>query len=152
MDFRDAILGEKRPRILVLIATLLLPLFASVLFLLGFDSGLGVLLVFLSVGIAFCAGWSRAGVLSGLSVVFSSILWLFVFPPAVGYLRGSMDTRYTPPRALGYKLDPRGELIEGLTNGPLAGIVGAVLFGGMAYLMGLAVRQAIQERTADTQT
>ncbi|WP_253184597.1 hypothetical protein [Natrialba sp. SSL1] len=133
-----------------MIAAVALPLFASVLFLLEYDQGLGGLLVFVSVLLACYAGWSRAGAVSGGVVVFGSILWLFVFPPAIGYLRGSMVTRYTPPRALGYKLDPRGELVEELTNGPVAALIGAVLFGGLASLMGVAVRDAIQQWRADT--
>ncbi|MCU4740653.1 hypothetical protein [Natronoglomus mannanivorans] len=100
--------------------------------------------------IALYAGWARAGVLAGLGVVFATVLWRFVVPPLVGYYRWSMETRYTPPRTLGYKLDPRGELVEGLTHGPVYALAGALLFGGLAYLGGAVVRRIHHRRTTDS--
>ena len=141
MNLRETLLGESRPRTRVVILALLLPLSASMAFLLGYDVVLGFVILYLAMGIAILAGWTRAGVLAGTASVFLAVLWRFVFPPFVGYLRWSMDTRYTPPRVLGYKLDPPGELIEGLTYGPLYALIAAGVLGGSAYLVGVAGRR-----------
>lgn len=141
MTVRDVLLGDRRPRVRVAGLAIAIPIVASLLFLLGYDAVLGFSLLYLALAIALYAGWARAGALAGLGVVFCSVLWRFVVPPLVGYLRRSMETRYTPPRMLGYKLDPYGELVEGLTHGPVYALVGAVLFGGIAYLAGAIVRR-----------
>ena len=141
MDTNGVLFGEPGPRTRVAILAIAIPALASVAFSLGADVVLGFSPLALSVGVALYAGAKRAGVLAGLGAVFLAVLWRFVFPPLVGYVRSSMDTRYTPPRALGYKLHPRGELIEGLTHGPLYAFGVAVVFGGGAYLAGTLIRR-----------
>ncbi|MDJ1432280.1 hypothetical protein [Halostagnicola sp. A-GB9-2] len=147
MNARDALLGDRSPRIRAGVLALTLPILASVAFLLEYDLVLGFWPLYLALGIALYAGLARAGVLAGLGAVFLAILWRFVVPPLVGYLRWSMDTRYTPPRLLAYKLDPSGELQEGLTHGPLYALAGALVLGGLAYLIGVGVRK-VTERTS----
>ena len=141
MDTNGVLFGEPGPRTRVAILAIAIPALASVAFSLGVDVVLGFSLLALSVGVALYAGATRAGVLAGLGAVFLAVLWRFVFPPLVGYVRSSMDTRYTPPRALGYKLHPRGELIEGLTHGPVYALGVAVVFGGGAYFAGALIRR-----------
>ncbi|MDS0476530.1 hypothetical protein [Natrinema sp. 1APR25-10V2] len=58
-------------------------------------------------------------------------------------------TRYTPPRLLGYKRSPRGELLEGLTHGPVYALAGAVVAGGFAYLGGATIRRLVRQRIAE---
>lgn len=116
------------------------PLLASAAFLLEYDA-FSVFLLYLSLVIALYAGWTRAGLLAGTGAVFLAICWRFVVPPLIGYLRWSWDTRYTPPRLLLYKRDPRGELVEGLTRGPVYALAGAVVLGGAAYLVGALCRR-----------
>ncbi|WP_459888566.1 hypothetical protein [Halostagnicola bangensis] len=147
MNARDALLGDRSPRIRAGVLALALPILASVAFLLEYDLVLGFWPLSLALGIALYAGLARAGILAGLGAVFLAILWRFVVPPLVGYLRWSMDTRYTPPRLLAYKLDPPGELQEGLTHGPLYALAGALVLGGLAYLIGVGVRK-VAERTS----
>lgn len=143
MEFRTALLGARTPRHRVLVVAVTIPLVASVAFLLGSDRVLGIPIVYPALALALFAGWSRAGALAGTAAVFFTVLWRFVVPPLVGYLRGSWDTRYTPPRVLGYKLDPRGELLEGITHGPVYALVLAVVLGGSAYLVGALLRRAV---------
>ncbi|WP_254762049.1 hypothetical protein [Natrinema marinum] len=100
------------------------------------------------MSIAFYAGWTRAGALAGLGAVFLTVLWRFVVPPFVGYLRWSADTRYTPPRILGYKRSPGGELLEGITHGPVYALLIAVVLGGLAYLGGATIRRVARQRRA----
>lgn len=147
IDFRDVLLGRRRRRSRTLVLAVALPILASVAFLLDYDVVLGFVLLYVSLMIAFYAGWQRAGILAGIGAVFLTILWRFVFPPVVGYLRWSMDTRYTPPRMLGYKLSPRGELLEGITRGPLYAVIGAIVLGSVAYAGGVLVRR-LQHRYA----
>lgn len=146
MTVRAALVGDPCWRRRVATVAVAIPLVATLAFLLEFDLVLTVLLLYLSVGVAVFAGWVRGGVLPALGAVFLMILWRFVVPPAVGYLRWSMDTRYTPPRMLGYKLGPAGELMEGLTRGPVYALVGAVVLGGLAYLLGRIARRVADRR------
>ncbi|WP_331234163.1 hypothetical protein [Natronorarus salvus] len=139
MDTKGVLFGEPEPRRRVAALALTLPALASVAFLLGVDVVLGFTLLTLSLVVALYAGARRAGALVGLGTVYLTVLWRFVFPPLVGYVRSSMDTRYTPPRALGYKLHPRGELIEGLTHGPIYALGIAVVLGGGVYLVGTLI-------------
>lgn len=141
MDVRTALLGDRPHRVRVLALAVGLPVLASVAFLLEYDAVLGFGLLYVALAIALYGGWTRAGVLAGIGTVFLVILWRFVVPPAIGYLRWSMATRYTPPRTLGYKLSPRGELLEGLARGPVYAFVGAVVLGGIAYSGGVVLRR-----------
>lgn len=147
MHVRDALFGDRRPRTHLLLLAVTLPLLASLAFLLEVDAVLGFTVFSVPIVLAFYAGWTRAGLVAGVGVVFMAILWRFVFPPFIGYLRWSMETRYTPPRTLGYKLDPRGELVEGLTRGPMYAFIGAIVFGGGAYLVGILLRRLTQRGT-----
>ncbi len=145
MNTRDALLGDRSPRIRVGVLALSLPVLATIVFFLEYDVVLGFWPLYLALGIALYAGLIRGGALAGLGTVFIAILWRFVVPPLVGYLRWSMDTRYTPPRLLAYKLDPPGELQEGLVRGPLYALIGAFVLGGLAYLAGVGLRKVVLE-------
>lgn len=148
-DIRDRLLGSKHARVRIAGVAIALPVLSSIAFLLEFDVVLGFAMLYLSIAATVFAGFRRAGLLAGLAPVFLVILWRFIFPPFVGYLRWSMDTRYTPPRMLGYKLYPDGELIEGLTHGPVYAVIGAILLGGIAYSAGSLFRRLYQQGKAD---
>lgn len=141
MTVRNVLYGDRRAGVRVAVTAASIPALASAAFLLEFDAVLTVALLYVSAAIALYAGWTRAGILAGCGAVFVTILWRFLFPPLVGYVRWSWDTRYTPPRLLAYKLDPRGELVEGLTYSPVYACLGALVFGGAAYLVGTALRR-----------
>ncbi|MCU4926609.1 hypothetical protein OB905_11555 [Halobacteria archaeon AArc-dxtr1] len=144
MTLRSSILGTRPARTRVLALAALIPTLASVAFLLEYDAVLSLtLLVAVAVVVTLYAGWARAGVIAGLSPVFLAILWRFVVPPLIGYIRWSEETRYTPPRLLGYKRDPPGELVEGITNGVPSALIGALVIGGVAYLLGSRVRRRL---------
>lgn len=140
MNVHDALVGESAPRIRVMAITGAVLFLASVAFLLEFDLVRTVWVLSVPLAIALYAGWGRAGVLMGCGAVFLVILWRFVFPPLIGYLRWSGDVRYTPPRILGYKLDPWGELLQGITYGPVYASIGAIILGGAAYVLGTLLR------------
>ncbi len=143
MELRGELFGCRRPRRHVALFAIAIPVLATVAFELRLDEqySLGSMAVGLALLIAAYAGWKRGGAVPGCGAVFLAVCWVFIVPPLLGYLRGSWDTRYTPPRTLGYKLDPRGELVEGLTSGPPTAIVVAVLLGGAAFLVGFGLRR-----------
>lgn len=149
MHVRTALAGDQRFRTRVAALGVSIPVLASVAFLLEYDAVLTPSLLYVSLLVALYAGWTRAGLLAGTGAVFLAILWRFVFPPLVGYLRWSWETRYTPPRVLGYKLDPPGELYEGITHGPLYALGGAIVLGGSAYLLGALARRLKTRYAAD---
>lgn len=147
MDLRTGLFGDRPARLRVAGLTVLLPVLASIAFLLEFDQVLGGSVIALSVLIALYAGWDRAGLFAGLGAVFVAILWRFVFPPLVGYLRWSTDARYAPPWLVDEEgVDPTAELIEGVANGAVYALVGAVLLGGLGYLWGLVFRLSREQR------
>ncbi|MFC4438388.1 MULTISPECIES: hypothetical protein [Natrialbaceae] len=141
MRLRNALTGDPRTRTRVAVLGVSVPALASAAFLLEYDAVLTPSLLYVSLVIALYAGWTRAGLFAGAGAVFLTILWRFVFPPLVGYLRWSWETRYTPPRLLGYKRDPPGELLEGITLGPVYALAGAVVLGGAAYFVGHLLRR-----------
>lgn len=147
MRLRNALVGDQCARTRVVVFGVSLPVLATVAFLLEYDAVLTPSVLYVSLIIALYAGWTRAGLLAGTGAVFLTVLWRFVFPPFVGYLRWSRETRYTPPRLLGYKRDPPGELLEGLTLGPVYALGGAIVLGGAAYLGGVLLRR-LEERYA----
>lgn len=130
------------------VATAVVLLFATAAFLLELDATLSLTSITLSLAIltALYAGWERGGAVPGAGAVALVVYWWFVVPPLIGYWRWSWDTRYTPPRFLGYKLDPRGEVLEGLTHGIPAALVGALVLGGTTFLLGVALRRAVVAR------
>ena len=143
MDIRGVLFGRRRTRRYVALFAGTIPLLATVAFALRLDAqlSLGSLAVLAALLVAGYAGWSRGGAVPGCGAVFLAVTWVFVVPPLFGFLRGSWDLRYTPPRALGYKLDPRGELLEGLTHGPPTALVAAVVLGGAAFAVGFGLRR-----------
>lgn len=141
--------GDERSRRWTLAVAVAIPVVASVAFLAGVDRVLGFAPLTVALIAAVLAGWTRAGLAAGMATVGAAVLWRFVFPPLVGYLRDSMDTRYVPPRFLDYKASPRAELVEGLTNGPPAAIAAAVVLGGAAYGVGAVLRRVLRERAAN---
>lgn len=144
MDLRAVLLGDRWARRRVTVLAVVVPAVASITFVFGYDTVLGFSMIYIAFGIALYAGWTHAGLIAGFGAVFLSILWRFVFPPLVGYLRWSMDTRYTPPRLLDYKRYPAGELLEGLTRGSIYALLGAIVVGGLAYAGGVFLRRASQ--------
>lgn len=126
-----------------------IPVVASVVFLAGVDRVLGFELLYVALIAAALGGWTRAGLAAGAATVGAAVLWRFVFPPLVGYLRDSMNTRYVPPRFLDYKANPRAELVEGLTNGPPAAVAAAVVLGGAAYGVGVGLRRVLRKSAAE---
>ena len=150
MNIREGLMGAARARTRVLILGVALPVLASVAFLLEYDVVLTVFVLYAALAVALYAGWTRAGLVAGVGAVFLTIRWRFVFPPLIGYLRWSWDTRYTPPRLLAYKLDPPGELREGLIHGPVFALTGAVVLGGTAYLLGALGRRLRTRYATDT--
>ena len=141
VDARAVVVGDGGPRRHLVALAGVLPVLASAAFLFGRDADrILVPLFWVAVAFAVYGGWRSAGVLASASALFTVVLWRFVFPPLVGYLRGTTAPRYAPLRFLGYEQPPRAELIEGLTNGPKYGLVVAVLLGSALYSAGLGVR------------
>lgn len=100
-------------------------------FLLEYDV-LGFSLLFLSVGVAIYAGWTRAGA-AGLGVAFVAICWRFV-----GTSRWSMETRYTHA---GIQIESARRTRRRGRSRSVLRPPGSVVFGGLTHLGGAAARR-----------
>ncbi|MFB6132711.1 MAG: hypothetical protein ABEI52_01035 [Halobacteriaceae archaeon] len=141
------VVGETRPRRVIVGAVLGMLGLASGAFLLGLDVGLGDFAggwLLVALGIALIAGLRRAGLGPTVGALWLIALWLFVFPPLVGYLTGewAMASRYTHPRMMGFGYtSARAELIGGLEYGLQFGLFFAVVPGTMAYVVGSLINR-----------
>ena len=99
--------------------------------------GLGFLVFSAGLVVAAYAGWARGGAFPGVGSVFLLLLWMALFPPVVGYLRGEKysSPRYTTVRLGEVLLTPSKELEVAIGTVPYL-LVGALLFGGGAFLVG----------------
>ncbi|MCG1003503.1 MULTISPECIES: hypothetical protein [Halobacterium] len=143
------VLGERRPRRVLLATVVAVLALASVAFLAGFDVRLydfsGWLVVVPAIAIG--AGVARAGLLSGIGSLWLVALWGYVFPPLVGYLTGEWTEagRYTHPRMLGFAYgSARAELVGGVETALDFGLMAAVALGVSGYALGAAGRWAVE--------
>ena len=92
--------------------------------------------------VAAYAGWARGGAFPGVGSVFLLLLWMAIFPPAVAYFRGREHAggRYSTVRLSGALYTPGTELGVAIGTVPYL-LVGALLFGGGAFLVGAGVRR-----------
>ncbi|MFB6113526.1 MAG: hypothetical protein ABEJ58_05420 [Halodesulfurarchaeum sp.] len=142
-----SLVGETRPRRVVVGAVLGVLGLASGAFLLGMDVGLGAFAggwLVIALGIALVGGILKAGLGPTDGALLLIALWWFVFPPLVGYLTGewTMSSRYTHPRMLGFGYTSAlAELRGGLEYGVRFGLFFAIVPGTIAYGFGSLIRR-----------
>lgn len=142
---RRFVVGERYPRRVLIGAVLGVLGSASGAFLLGMDVGLYRFVVgwiVIALGIALLGGLFGAGLLPSIGSIWLIALWLFVFPPLVGFLTGEWSTasRFTHPRLVGFGYtSARAELLGGLDHGMRVGLVVALLPGTVAYVAGMGI-------------
>ncbi|PSQ42939.1 hypothetical protein BRD07_02740 [Halobacteriales archaeon QS_9_68_42] len=146
---RRALLGTRRPRRRIAAATVGLLAGCTLAFLARLDvviplSGWDLGFIVFSAGlvVAAYAGWARGGAFPGVGSVSLLLLWMTIFPPVVGYLRGKKysSPRYTTVRLSDVLLTPRSELELAVESIPMF-LLGALLFGGAAFLVGAGARR-----------
>ena len=106
----------------------------------GWDLGFVVFAAGLVV--AAYAGWARGGAFPGVGSVFLLLLWMAIFPPVVAYLRGREHAggRYGTITLSDALSSPISELESAVGQAPYL-LVGALLFGGAAFLVGAGARR-----------
>jgi len=146
---RRALLGVRRPRRRIAAATVGLLAGCTLAFLVRLDVmiplggwDLGFVVFAAGLVVAAYAGWARGGAFPGVSSVFLLLLWMALFPPVVGYLRGEKysSPRYTTVRLSEVLLTPGKELEVAVGTVPYL-LLGALLFGGGAFLVGAGARR-----------
>ena len=146
---RRALLGVRQPRRRAVGATVGLLAGCTLAFLARLDvviplSGwdLGFVVFAAGLVVAAYAGWARGGAFPGVGSVFLLLLWMALFPPVVGYLRGEKysSPRYTTVRLSEVLLTPGKELEVAVGTVPYL-LLGALLFGGGGFLVGAGARR-----------
>jgi len=141
---RRALLGVRQPRRRIAAVTVGLLVGCTFAFLTRLDTaiplggwGLGFLVFAAGLVVAAYAGWARGGAFPGVGSVFLLLLWMGIFPPVVAYLRGReyADDRYSTIR-LSDALHTTGTELELAIETVPYLLVGALLFGGGAFLVG----------------
>lgn len=138
------LVGERRPRRLVVLCAVSLVGVASVAFLLGLNVRLYDFTGWLVIvpGIAVAGGMLGAGLVPTVGSLWLVGVWGYVFPPLVGYVTGEWTGagRYTQPRMLGFAYgSARAELLGGVETSLNFGLALAVLVGVLGYAAGSAV-------------
>lgn len=145
MEVRTVAIGQGPSRCHVALLAVLIPVFATIGFLLQVDTHLptgmflfGVLVLGSSVALAGYAGWSGGGLVPGAGAVYLAVLWLFLVPPYIAYLQGLEfpDPRYTIPRLAVYGTDAQTEWAMAVEQGPVFATGAAVGLGCSAYFIG----------------
>ena len=146
---RRALLGVRRSRRRAVGVTVGLLAGCTFAFLVRLDTAiplarwdLGFAVFAAGLVVAAYAGWTHGGALPGVSSVFLLLLWMAFFPPAVAYLRGREHAggRYSTVRLSGALYSPGTELGVAIGAVPYL-LVGALLFGGGAFLVGAGARR-----------
>lgn len=141
---RRALLGVRRSRRRIAAATVGLLAGCTFAFLARLDVviplggwGLGFAVFAVGLVVAAYAGWARGGAFLGVGSVSLLLLWMAFFPPAVAYLRGREHAgdRYSTVRLSQALYTPDTELGVAVETVPYL-LVGALLFGGAAFLVG----------------
>ena len=149
---RRALLGVRRPRRRAVGATVGLLAGCTFAFLVRLDTAiplgrwdLGFAVFVAGLVVAAYAGWTHGGTLPGVSSVFLLSLWMAFFPPAVAYLQGREHAgdRYSTVRLSGALYTPGTELGVAIEQVPYL-LVGALLFGGAAFLVGAGARRLLE--------
>ena len=149
---RRALLGVRQPRRRAVGATVGLLAGCTFAFLTRLDTaiplggwGLGFLVFSAGLAIAAYAGWARGGALPGVGSVFLLLLWVAIFPPAVAYFRGREHAggRYSMISLSDALLSPISEFESAVGQAPYL-LVGALLFGGAAFLAGVGARRLLE--------
>jgi len=143
----QTVFGVKRSRRRVAVATAGLLIVCTLAFILRLDTvipiggwALGFTVFLTGLVIAAYAGWARGGALPGLGSVFLLLLWMAFFPPAVAYLSGReyAGARYDTTSVSDVLNPPVTELGIAIESIPYH-LIGALLFGGGAFLFGARV-------------
>ena len=146
---RRALLGVRQPRRRAVGATVGLLAGCTLAFLARLDvviplSGWDLGFIVFSAGlvVAAYAGWTHGGAFTGIANVSLLLLWMAFFPPAVAYLRGREHAggRYSTVRLSEALYTPGTELGVAIGAVPYL-LVGALLFGGAAFLVGAGARR-----------
>ena len=146
---KRALLGTRRPRRRAAAATVGLLAGCTFAFLLRLDTAiplsgweLGFVVFSAGLVVAAYAGWTHGGALPGVSSVFLLLLWMAFFPPAVAYFRGREHAggRYSTITLSDALSSPISELESAVGQAPYL-LVGALLFGGAAFLVGVGARR-----------
>ncbi|ELZ55916.1 MULTISPECIES: hypothetical protein [Halorubrum] len=150
---RRHVLGDRRPRRLLLLSVGVLLAVASVAFLAGASVGLYAFFGWLVIApaIAVAAGFFGAGLASTVGSLGLIAVWGYTFPPLVGLLTGEWTggSRYTYPRMLGFAHgSARAELMGGLESVVEFGLPLAVALGAVGYAVGIAVRLVARRAAA----
>jgi len=143
---RSHVVGDRARRNLLVLAVAGLLSLASGGFAIGFEVGLSLGWVVLTLGIAVAAGLARAGLVPTVGSLWAVGLWWFAFPPIVGYLTGSWagTGRYSHPRMLAYGYtSARAELIGGVEQGLELGLGFALVVGVIGYATGVAIDRIV---------
>ena len=146
---RRALLGVRQPRRRAVGATVGLLAGCTFAFLVRLDTAiplgrweLGFAVFSAGLVVAAYAGWTRGGAFTGIANVSLLLLWMAFFPPAVAYLRGReyAGSRYSTVRLSQALYAPDTELGVAIEAVPYL-LVGALLFGGAAFLVGAGARR-----------
>jgi len=141
---RRALLGVRQPRRRAVGATVGLLAGCTFAFLVRLDTAiplggweLGFAVFAAGLVVAAYAGWTHGGAFTGIANVSLLLLWMAFFPPAVAYLRGREHAggRYSTVRLSEALYTPGTELGVAIEAVPYL-LVGALLFGGGAFLIG----------------
>lgn len=147
--------GNRRPRWTLIASVVGLLGLASIAFLLGMGVGLSEFVGWLWVIpiTAVIAGYIGAGLLPTVGSLWLVSLWLWVFPPVVGYLTGEWTGtgRYTTPRMIAVEYGTiRTELLAGLENALKIGLALAVIVGTVGYILGSLTHWGVHVQAART--
>jgi len=151
----DYLCGDRRPRRALIGSLVGLLGLASVAFLLGMGVGLSEFVGWLWVIpiIAVIAGYIGAGLLPTVGSLWLVSLWLWVFPPLIGYLTGEWTGtgRYTTPRMAAFQYtSARAELLGGFETALEIGLALAIIVGTVGYILGSLTHWGVHAQATRT--
>lgn len=145
MEWRRLFLGSRASRCRLFLLAILIPVIATVLFVLRVDMYLprgmfhfGLLVVGSAIAVSWYAGWRDGGAIPGSLAVYLAIFWFYLVPPYIGFLRDSTADRYRIFQLQGGPLfDAQTNLLVGIEQGLAVGALGASIIGGLAFYAGI---------------
>lgn len=153
MEWRLLFLGSRESRCRLFLLSILIPVIATVMFVLRVDMHLprgmfhfGILVVGSAIVVSWYAGWSDGGAIPGGLAVYLGIFWFYLVPPYIGYLLDSTADRYRIFQLQGGPLfDAQTNLMVGIEQGLAVGALGASILGGLAYYAGIWASEEIHQ-------
>lgn len=140
-----AVFGNRRPRRVLVVSIIGFLLLVSIAFLAGVRIGLHEFgwWIVLIMPIAVVAGVVGAGLLPTISSLWLIGIWVYIFPPLVGYLTGEWTGmgRYAYPRMRGFlHTSARAEVFGGIEMSVNFGLLMAIIIGTLGYVSGAIIR------------